>query len=202
MTPVTAEQLATMKGQVEHLRAAAAYQRMPNGYFNFIGELFSGAVDSIERSVAEVERVRRECAMHVIAARKVHHLAVTLADGDRLAALRALQDDGELHCAIHDCLAGTCAQEWIDEQLAVERGQRADNVERLREALTKAAEQFEFYAQEHRRKADVLSGDRVIHTAAAQAFATDARRDTLAKAETNERFAAMCRAALPEEPAT
>jgi hypothetical protein len=58
-------------------------------------------------------------------------------------------------------------------------------VERLREALTKAAEQFEFYAREHRNKAtDQTSGVAAV---------------TLAKAETNERFAAMCRAALTEQ---
>jgi hypothetical protein len=59
---------------------------------------------------------------------------------------------------------------------------------RMREALAKAAEQFEFYGREHRKKerASTFNGIEV--------FAADSRR----KAETNEQFAAMCRAALGE----
>lgn len=61
-------------------------------------------------------------------------------------------------------------------------------IERLREALTKAAEQFEFYACEHREK---MRGAEFngLQTAASM---------SLGKALTNEEFAAMCRAALPE----
>ncbi len=63
-------------------------------------------------------------------------------------------------------------------------------VERLREALTKAAEQFEFYAREHRAKAAALPG---------QATDDPAYLAAHAKADTNERFAEMCRAALTQE---
>lgn len=64
-------------------------------------------------------------------------------------------------------------------------------IKRLRETLTKAAEQFEFYAREHRQKAQIALGNGLQ---AASQSAVD-------KALTNERFVSMCRAALPEEPA-
>lgn len=64
-------------------------------------------------------------------------------------------------------------------------------VGRLREALAKAADQFEFYAREHRTKAQACEFNGM--PAAAES--------ALAKALTNERFAAMCRAVVPEVPA-
>ena len=59
--------------------------------------------------------------------------------------------------------------------------------EAMREALEKAAEQFEFYGREHRDKAAALPGTSAVDPAYLAAHA---------KAETNERFGAMCRAAL------
>ncbi len=61
--------------------------------------------------------------MHVMAARRVHSLVVKHMRGNAADAHAALQDDGELHLAVHDALSGQCAQEWIDEQLRVEREQ-------------------------------------------------------------------------------
>lgn len=60
-------------------------------------------------------------ARYVFAARKVHQIMVRLMGESPETALAAIQDDGELHRAIHDCLEGRCAQAWIDEQLSTER---------------------------------------------------------------------------------
>lgn len=56
----------------------------------------------------------------------------------------------------------------------------------MREALEKAAAQFEFYAKEHRAKASA-------------AMTTGPTIMSLEKATTNEDFAKMCRDALREE---
>lgn len=61
-------------------------------------------------------------------------------------------------------------------------------VERLREALTKAACMFEFYAGDHRLKASNARFNGT--TASAEA--------SIQKAQTNEEIARMCRAALGE----
>jgi hypothetical protein len=57
----------------------------------------------------------------------------------------------------------------------------------MREALEKAAAQFEFYGREHRNKAAALPGT---------ATTEPAYRAAHAKAQTSEDFAAMCRAAI------
>jgi hypothetical protein len=58
------------------------------------------------------------------------------------------------------------------------------------------AEQFEFYGREHRAKANRLHENWEARSTEQE----NSYRAAIAKAETNERFAAMCRAALGATP--
>lgn len=76
------------------------------------------------------------------------------------------------------------ARREVLEEAAKER-------DRLHDALERAANQFDFYAQEHRQKArnSRFNGIEVLAQASDE------------KAQTNENFAAMCRRALSNSPA-
>jgi hypothetical protein len=99
----------------------------------------------------------------------------------RLAALQIVRLAADKMDATHVIAADAIAE--ITRQ--------REEIGRLRETLTKAAEQFEFYAREHRERQRAGHFNKLHVTA-------DAADE---KAATNERLAAMCRAALPKEEA-
>lgn len=94
MTTITAEQLAEWKKQAERLRATAGYQRMENGYYNFLGDSLSGAAVTIDRLLAEVERLRAKTyrlqeALTPSADTKAAYI------GEFSHRVRSMSDDGE-----------------------------------------------------------------------------------------------------------
>ena len=56
----------------------------------------------------------------IYAIRYVHHLVVKHMRGPAIEALDALDDDGELHRAVHSALVGECSDEWFAEQQRVD----------------------------------------------------------------------------------
>lgn len=98
----------------------------------------------------------------------------------------------------HKCFVGPETQ-WFDtavEAIAAWNRRSSSAAERaVVEALEKAAEQFEFYAKEHRRKE--RSALRRLHDSDGEDLEAQLDADERCeKAEANEKFAAMCRAAI------
>jgi len=154
------------------------------------------------REDAEAVHYHDEDAWSVIAYTPTDRPAATAGEveqaSDTLSALRALSTDPEsagtilkLHFkrkhtqADREAIIGALnAAAGRPAALASDRGE----IERLREALRKCGDQFTFYADEHRAKADNPA-----------AHYKDAEKSR-AKAETNERFANIALTALSERP--
>lgn len=102
-------------------------------------------------------------------------------------------DGGILMDMIDDCddQGPVTSSQRLMALMAAELLGNRDTIKDLLEALKVAADQFEFYGREHRKK------QRGAEFNGIEAFIKEPRE----KAKTNERFAAMCRAAIAKASA-